>query len=315
MAPRPAKQRELKGSGLDRPIDYLEGRHASKEEQRAAGELPSQRARSSAEKLATRATSGFVYSVLTLVCLFAGPVTTTLLIALEAWLCCSEFYRICRMGGRMPNEVIGLAAALLFPLAAYGYGLVAMTLVIFILLIACACWYVFTPRANAADVSVTAFGPLYTSLAFASVVLIRKVDPGLHGALITFFVMLSIWANDAFAYFVGSAVGVHKLAPRISPNKSVEGFVGGIVGSVLVWVLMALWVEPSLNPWFAAFCGVLVGFAGVVGDLFESRVKRGAGVKDSGNLIPGHGGLLDRSDSMLFGCMTAFFLLIFGGVL
>ena len=315
MSERPPKGSGEKNRGLDRQIDYLEGRRASKEDARAAGDLTGQKARSSAERLLTRTTSGAIYAVTTLACLFLGPLATTLLIAAEAWLCCSEFFRICRMGGRMPNEAIGLAAALLFPVAAYGGGLLALTLVIFVLLMACACWYVFTPRASIADVAVTAFGPLYASLAFASIVLIRLLDPGVTGALVTLGVMLSIWGNDAVAYFVGSAIGAHKLAPRISPSKSVEGFVGGIVGSVVIWVVMALALMPELGAPWAALCGLVVGVASVIGDLFESRLKRGVGVKDSGNLIPGHGGLLDRSDSMLFGSMAAYFLLLFGGVL
>lgn len=303
------------GNGLDRPIDLLENRRASKEDKRAAGDLTGQKARSSAERLLTRTTSGAIYAILTLVCLFVGPLTTTLLISAEAWLCCSEFFRICRMGGRMPNETIGLAAALLFPVAAYANGLLALTLVIFVLLMACACWYVFTPRASVADVAVTAFGPLYTSLAFSSIVLVRVYDADVPGALLTLGIMFSIWGNDAMAYFVGSAIGAHKLAPRISPSKSVEGFFGGIVGSVIVWVVLAVFLVPKLDVTLAVACGLVVGFASVIGDLFESRIKRGVGVKDSGNLIPGHGGLLDRSDSMLFGGMAAYFLLLFGGIL
>lgn len=310
-----ADQEKRGGTGLERPIDLLENRRASKEEARAAGDLKGQRARSSAERLLTRTTSGAIYAIVTLVCLFVGPLTTTVLIAAEAWLCCSEFFRICRMGGRMPNETIGLAAALLFPVAAYANGLLALTLVIFVLLMTSACWYVFTPRASIADVAVTAFGPLYTSLAFSSIVLVRSYDAGLSGALVTLGIMFSIWGNDAMAYFVGSAIGAHKLAPRISPSKSVEGFFGGIAGSVIVWVIMALFLVPDLDLALAVACGLVVGIASVVGDLFESRLKRGVGVKDSGNLIPGHGGLLDRSDSMLFGGTAAYFLLLFGGVL
>ena len=303
-----------RGEGLDRQIVLLEGRRASKEEARAAGDLRGQKARSSAERLLTRTTSGAIYAIVTLACVLCGPLTTALLGAAEAWLCCSEFFRICRMGGRMPNETLGLVSALLFPAAAYFHGIVACAFVVLLLLVSCACWYVFAPRANVADVAVTAFG-LYTSLAFATLILIRKVDPGMTGALVTFGVMFSVWVNDAFAYFVGSALGAHKLAPRISPNKSVEGFLGGLVGSVLVWVLLAAFVLTDLSLPVAALFGAVVGVVGVVGDLFESRLKRGAGVKDSGNVLPGHGGLLDRSDSMLFGSTAALFLLFLGGVL
>ena len=309
------KRHEQTGSGLDRQIDRLETRRASKEDARAAGDLKGQKARSSAERLLTRSTSGAIYAIVTLVCIFVGPIPTTILIAAEAWLCCSEFFRICRMGGRMPNETIGLAGALLFPLAAYANGLLALALVILLLLMTCAVWYVFSPRSSIADVAVTVFGPLYTSLSFSSIVLIRQFDPGLPGAILALAVMFSVWGNDAMAYFVGSAIGAHKLAPRISPSKSVEGFLGGLVGSVVVWVVMALVFVPGLNVWLSAACGLVVGVAGVIGDLFESRVKRGVGVKDSGNFLPGHGGLLDRSDSMFFGGMAAFFLLHFGGIL
>ena len=205
--------------------------------------------------------------------------------------------------------------AVLFPLAAYAYGLRGLVIVLFLLLAACAAWYVFTPRANAADVAITVFGPLYTSLTFSSLVMVRVFDGGLTGATLTFGVMLSVWANDALAYVVGSRLGAHKLAPRISPHKSWEGFYGGIVASVVVWVAMAAYGVADLETPLAITGGLFVGIASVVGDLFESRLKRGVGVKDSGNFMPGHGGLLDRSDSMLFGSMAEYFVLFFGGIL
>lgn len=301
--------------GLDRQVDRLEARRAAKEGMRAAGTLRGQRVRGATEKLLTRTTSGAIYALVVLVCLFIGPFTTTLLILAMAWLCCSEFFRICRMGGRMPNEVLGLAAAVAFPLAAYFRGVFGLAVVLLIVLVAVACWYVATPRSNIADVAVTVFGPVYTSFAFSAIVLIRVSDKGLPGAMLTFGVMLSLWANDAVAYLVGSRIGKHKLAPRISPNKSWEGFWAGIVGSVAVWVALSLLGFSGMSPLLAVATGVAVGLVGVVGDLFESRIKRGAGVKDSGNLMPGHGGLLDRSDSLLFGSVAAYTILLFGGIL
>lgn len=301
--------------GLDRQVDKLEAARASKEEDRAAGRLPAQKARGVTEKLLTRTTSGAIYACVTLACLAVGPFTTCLLITAMAWLCCSEFFRICRMGGRMPNEVLGLGASLLFPLSAYFFGANGLFICVVFLLMACACWYVMTPRANIADVSVTAFGPIYTSLSFSSLVLIRLSDKGPYGMFLTLGVMVSLWANDAVAYLVGSRIGVHKLAPRISPNKSWEGFWAGMVTSVVVWVLLALAGVADMSVWLAALVGLVVGVLGVVGDLFESRIKRGVGVKDSGNFMPGHGGLLDRSDSLLFGSCAAYLLLLFGGVL
>lgn len=304
-----------KSVGLDRQVDRLEARRKAKEALRSIGALRGQRARGGAEKLLTRTTSGAIYALVTIACLAIGPFTTTLLITGMAWLCCSEFFRICRMGGRMPNELIGLAAAIAFPLSAYFFGVSGLTVVCLVLLVWLAGWYVITPRSNVADVAVTAFGPIYTSMAFSSIVLIRLSDKGIHGALLTLGVMLTLWGNDAVAYLVGSRIGVHKLAPRISPNKSWEGFWAGIIASVLIWVILSFAGIAGLNVWLAAIIGFVVGVVGVVGDLFESRIKRGVGVKDSGNVMPGHGGLLDRSDSLLFGAVAAYLLLLFGGVL
>lgn len=301
--------------GLDRQVDKLEARRAAKEGQRAAGKLAGQRARGATEKLLTRTTSGAIYALLIVACLFIGPFTTTLLVVCMAWLCCSEFFRMTRMGGRMPNEIYGLSAAILFPLAAYFRGVAGLAVLLLLFLVAIAAWYVATPRAGIGDVAVSVFGPIYTSFAFSAIVLVRVSDKGVHGALLTLGVMLSLWANDAVAYLVGSRIGSHKLAPRISPNKSWEGFWAGLVGSVAVWVVLALAGVANIGVPLAAVIGLVVGIVGVVGDLFESRIKRGVGVKDSGNLIPGHGGLLDRSDSLLFGSIAAYILLLFGGIL
>ncbi len=122
--------------------------------------------------------------------------------------------------------------------------------------------------------------------------------------------MLVVWANDVFAYLVGVALGRHKMAPRVSPHKSWEGFAGGIVGATVVAAAVGrFWAGGSV--WLWALFGVVVALAAVMGDLTESRVKRAAGVKDSGRMLPGHGGLLDRFDATLGAVPVAFvFLLI-----
>ena len=267
-----------------------------------------------ASKFMTRAVVGVGYAVLVLVCLLMGRWATTALLCVFAWQCCNEFYKMMRMAGRMPNELIGLAAAVSFPIAAnisYLYSGVAA----FLLAIATGVWYVLTPRANISDVALTVFGPMYTSLLFTSILKFRAVDPGIMGGILTFAVMASIWVNDSFAYIFGSRFGRTKLAPKISPNKSWEGFFGGMLGSILVWVLISLLGLMPVPVPMAILTGIVLGIFGVIGDLFESRIKRSVGVKDSGNIMPGHGGLLDRHDSMLFGVMAAAFVLKVGGLL
>lgn len=310
-----------------RRADEQEGSAAPEKEQEAAsGAKPAaaaEKAGDSGQKdggkhpstMTMRIVSGAIYAIGTVACLFLGTWPTAILIAVMAFLCCSEFLKMSRRSGRMPNDVIALAFAVIFPFAPLSNISDSEFFVIFALLVVCALWYVSTPRANMGDVALTVFGPIYTSLAFSSIVIIRDAFPGWRGALLTFAVMGSIWLSDSCAYFVGSKFGKHKLAPRISPNKSVEGFWGGMVGSVAVWVVVFALGIYNINLPYAIVCGVLVDAAAVAGDLFESRIKRGVGVKDSGNLMPGHGGMLDRSDSLLFGGMTAFLLLRLGGIL
>ncbi len=292
----------------------MERRRAAREDARVIGGLRSQRFRSSAEKFITRSTYGLLYAAIILACLYWGRVPTMFLVSAMSWLCGSEFYRMARLGGRMPNEIIGLAAAALYPLAAL-VSVEGQTGVTLLLMLAAGTWYVLTPRASISDAAITVFGAAYTGLLFSSVVVIRASYLGNEGALLTLGVMGSVWVNDAAAYIFGSKFGKHKMAPRISPNKSWEGFVGGLLGSCLTWVALFALKVCGISLPLALIGGLVCGVSGVIGDLFESRLKRSVGVKDSGNLIPGHGGLLDRSDSMLFATMTAYFVLHIGGIL
>lgn len=136
------------------------------------------------------------------------------------------------------------------------------------------------------------------------------LDPGLHDAgKYMVLLWISIWVCDTFAYFGGSLVGRHKLAPRTSPNKTVEGAVFGFIGALVVFVpLGLLWIPelPSVYFWLSA---TVVGIFGQLGDLIESRFKRDAGVKDTSTLLPGHGGFFDRFDSLIF--VSPFLFLIF----
>lgn len=260
-------------------------------------------------KAGVRVIVGTVYFIVVVSCLFAGITATSLVVSIMACMCCWEFLRLCHDSGRMPNDGIALMVTALYPLTPLlNYGHVHL-LATMVLLLALAVWYVAVPRVTISDVALTAFAAIYCGFSFSAVSLIRSCDPGTQGALLTFGVMGSIWLNDTCAYFVGSRFGKRKLAPRISPNKSWEGFWGGIAGCMVVWALLAFLHVRGMGLLFALPVGLLVGAMAVFGDLFESRIKRGFGVKDSGNLLPGHGGMLDRSDALLFGCMIAFLFL------
>ncbi|MDO4436669.1 MAG: phosphatidate cytidylyltransferase [Coriobacteriaceae bacterium] len=261
-----------------------------------------------------RSAAGIVYAVLFIGSLLLGVVPTALFTAVMAGLCCYEFYRMARIDGKVPNEFVGLVAAVLFPLSAL-VDAVWLTVLNFLLFLLLGLWYVQNSRTRMADVAITAFGPLYTGYMLSAIVLLREAIPGFEGALLSIGVCASLWLSDSFAYLVGSKFGKHKMVPKISPKKSWEGFFGGVLGSIAVWLILWSTGLYDLNVWFAILCGVVVSIMGVFGDLIESRIKRGVGVKDSGNLIPGHGGMLDRSDSLIIGVITAYIMLHLGGVL
>jgi phosphatidate cytidylyltransferase len=130
--------------------------------------------------------------------------------------------------------------------------------------------------------------------------LIRLHNDFPEGYKLVFFLLLVVWLGDSGAYYVGKQFGKHKLSPRISPKKTIEGLVGGVSASVITAIVIHFTFFPKFPLLHAVIAGVLLSIAGVIGDLAESMWKRSAAVKDSGTLIPGHGGFLDRFDSILF---------------
>ena len=141
-------------------------------------------------------------------------------------------------------------------------------------------------------------GILYVGLLLSYLVALR-IDADKAWLYLAIF---ATFGSDTFAYFIGKAIGKHKLAPRISPGKTWEGAIGGLFGTVIISLLFTLptSLQLPMNYWQAVLLGILVSVSGQIGDLLESLLKRKTGVKESGNLLPGHGGLLDRMDSIVF---------------
>ncbi len=259
--------------------------------------------------LGVRIASGIVYVAVLAACIMLGDITTMLLIMAIAALTSWEFFRMMRLDGKTPNERIGIVAAMAYPLVAYLDSEYLNTVTLFLVIALCI-WYIFSARSRITDLAITLLGSLYTGLMLSAIVLIRtSIDDELKGAVLILGIFVSVWANDSFAFLFGSLFGKHKMAYRISPKKSWEGFFAGIVGSVAIWLLMTLIPLLELDVLLALVAGILCGVVGVIGDLVESRIKRGAGVKDSGTLMPGHGGMLDRTDSLIFVGITAYFVL------
>lgn len=260
-----------------------------------------------------RVRTGAVYIGLNTICALLGNIPTAIILAVTAGICAGEFYFMLRSDAKMPNELIGIIAAVLFPLAALFFGFKGIVIVLALFLLALLIWYVFTMQARIADVCVSLFGAVYTGLLLCGLLVIRTSIEPLWGGVLLLLLFLSVWGNDAFAYLVGRKFGKHKLAPRVSPKKTWEGLAGGLVCSAVFWCLMSLVPGVTMSVPLAILFGIICGCMEVLGDLAESRIKRNVGVKDSGTIMPGHGGLLDRCDSMFLASITACILMVLGG--
>ena len=159
----------------------------------------------------------------------------------------------------------------------------------------------------AAVVGFLAFGTAYLSLPVASLYYLQQLDPWV--VLLLFAI---VWLGDAAAYYVGSSIGRRKLAPRVSPNKTWEGCCASVAAAVVATGIWSFWQLGSLS-WLWLCIGLGTSIAAQLGDLVESMIKRGAGVKDSGTLFPGHGGVLDRLDALLFSAPVLTLLLLILG--
>lgn len=259
---------------------------------------------------------------------YAGSWPFILAIVAIALQALREFYHLADSKHASPNQAVGLAVTAAM-LVGVGYmvagdgtrGLMASASVIGLVMmvgtILTLTIELFRAKENAVfNTSTTMFGVTYIGISMASLIGLRFTKQpellgtwGAEGCSLVLTLFVSVWLADIAAYFVGLTIGRHKLFPRVSPKKSWEGAVGGLVGSTAGFGVLAMYLMPSLDLTTALVCGAVVGIVGPLGDLSESLLKRDATVKDSGELLPGHGGVFDRFDSMLFAAPVVFLIL------
>jgi phosphatidate cytidylyltransferase len=255
------------------------------------------------------------FGIRTLVALIFGPLIVLAVLQGGLWwltfvllvavLSVYEFYGLARHKNSAAHYTAGLVTASALVLSLYFFD-VRMILPIILLYFV---WVQFSVLYRGSgspvlDIAATSFAAIYYPLSFGSFILVRELpasrfglDSSPAGGWILVLIF-SIWICDTAAYIGGSYLGRHKLMPRISPNKSIEGTVLGFIFAILTAWLCHVWFVRGLGLIDSLVIGVIGGSLGQYGDLFESMFKRDAGVKDSSSLIPGHGGILDRFDSL-----------------
>jgi len=221
-----------------------------------------------------------------------------------------EFYRLYYPVGQRGLILLGLLCGGLILLHFYEPGLFLDREVLTVLLGTVLLYQLATYRDLAAtltDAAVSLLGIFYLGWFLGHLVLLRNLD---QGEYLIFFLFLVTWAGDTGAYYVGKGLGRRRLAPMVSPNKTLEGAIGGWLASVLAAGLAQWWFLPLISFSDSLILGGLLGVVGQLGDLTESMFKRGAGVKDSGHFLPGHGGVLDKLDSLIFTAPVFYYYLL-----
>lgn len=232
--------------------------------------------------------------------LLLGAVTLLVLLGLY------EYRGIVNRSGYHNMTLPLLLAGLYMPVVLQYYYKSAASAAFIYVMITLVCYMIRHHYFSPLDLGLNFLGFVYIVLGFTNLLLLRSMEQGFW-LLVYLFVI--VWSTDTGAFFIGSLFGRHPLAPSISPKKSWEGFFAGVVFSLLsAWVLTAL--AGMRNAWLLIMIAPVISVAGQLGDLFESTLKRFAGLKDSGNILPGHGGVLDRFDSTLWAAPFTYQLII-----
>ena len=237
-----------------------------------------------------------------------------------------ELYSAFRQGGYQPRTLVGIGSALALILAIWfqptvGFDLL-LPIVTFVIIISLVVELAYPQQPGSLPSwGLTLAGAFYIAWLLSHFILLRSLSaPALHDSIFTplgmqpgvawiYYACAITWLQDTSAYFVGRRFGRHKLAPILSPKKTWEGAVGGMIGAILTGIVCVWLLGLPITLLQGALLGLVGGIVGPLGDLSESLIKRQVGLKDAGNLIPGHGGILDRADSLLFTIPILYYLI------
>lgn len=261
--------------------------------------------------LRTRVITAFVAIPIVIAGVFAGGLWFLAGAAVVALVAGWEFGQMMKVGGYTTTPFFTLGLIALLVLNSYRSDL-SLECILSIILLSSLTWQLFQAKSTSptADWALTVVGGLYIGWGMAHLVALRQLGDGLAWV---WLVLLCTWGTDTFAYLVGSRWGRHKLWPRLSPKKSWEGLIGSILGSLLGAAVVVILFK--LNWAICFLIALVIPVIDLLGDVSISMMKRNVGVKDSSNLFPGHGGFLDRIDSLLFVSIVVYYYAIWNGVL
>jgi len=235
-----------------------------------------------------------------LLIILGPPSILHLMVLLATFLGLREYYNLVLPHSKRIERAVGIGLGLILSIIISFGAMKEISLFFVIILLILSVLFMATSKdlsSTIPEMGMTLFGIFFIGFLLAYVSLIRNLP---NGRLWVLFLIATVWAGDISALLSGSFFGKHKLYPKISPNKTFEGLGGSIVGSIIVALAFALLFLPRLQKGVCIFLAIGIGISGQLGDFTESMLKRSAHVKDSGTLIPGHGGMLDRLDSFLF---------------
>ncbi|MDH7601578.1 MAG: phosphatidate cytidylyltransferase [Armatimonadota bacterium] len=269
--------------------------------------------------MTARVITGLIGVPISVVLVFwPGGIPFVVAVTIVALVGTSEFYSQVRRTGARPVEWAGLLAVIVFVLSARTHRQQTVGLSFSVLIILSFLTELLrTRRSPVVNLGATMLGAVYVGWLLSHVVMLRGLRgtvtvgrfKSTAGAWLVMYVFLCTWACDTVAYFVGRYYGRTKLAPKLSPGKTIEGSVGGLVGSIIVAAVFGALIR--LPAWHSLAMGVLIGILAQLGDLTESAVKREIGIKDFGTIMPGHGGVLDRFDSLLFTGTASYYYVVY----
>ncbi|MCR5033106.1 MAG: phosphatidate cytidylyltransferase [Lachnospiraceae bacterium] len=266
----------------------------------------------------TRLGSGIVLLIAMISCILLNGWVLALALCIISCIGFMELCKACKVHGEGQKinapEVLLLFAILAFYIAIYMNTTMTSAIpVIMLAFIALMFLYVLGyPKYHAMQIMPAFFAFIYAPVMFSFIYLTRNLQ---HGQYLVWMIVISAWGCDTFAYCVGMLIGKHKMAPKLSPKKSVEGAIGGVAGAALLGALYGVFLTERMDMdrnlvWTLALIAAVGAVIAMVGDLAASAIKRNFEIKDYGKLIPGHGGIMDRFDSILFTAPMTYLLTV-----